>query len=82
MLSVFFVLPQMGKVYDYYKAQGGEVTASQMSFRLVAVLPALLLIVFGAIWLYDRSHGGFKPVRLTTGEELAEPVSPELANPQ
>ena len=82
MLSVFFVLPQMGKVYDYYKAQGGEVTASQMSFRLVAVLPALLLIVFGAIWLYDRSHGGFKPVRLTTGEELAKPVSPELANPQ
>ena len=27
-----------------------------MSFRLVAVLPALLLIVFGAIWLYDRSQ--------------------------
>jgi hypothetical protein len=24
----------------------------------VAVLPAVLPIVFGAIWLYDRSHGG------------------------
>jgi MFS family permease len=78
MSSVFFVLPQMGKVYDYYKAQGGEVTASQMSFRLVAVLPALLLIVFGAIWLYDRSHGGFKPTRLTASEELAQPIPPEL----
>ena len=78
MSSVFFVLPQMGKVYDYYKAQGGDVTASQMSFRLVAVLPALLLIVFGAVWLYDRSHGGFKPIRLTVGEELAEPIQPEL----
>jgi hypothetical protein len=55
-------------------AQGGEVTASQMSFRLVAVLPALLLIVFGAIWLYDRSHGGFKPTRLTASEELAQPI--------
>jgi hypothetical protein len=28
--------------------------AAQASFRAVAVLPALLLIVFGAIWLYDR----------------------------
>jgi hypothetical protein len=57
MSSVFFVLPQMGKAYDHYKAQAGEVTASQMSFRLVAVFPAVLLIVFGAIWLYDRSNG-------------------------
>jgi hypothetical protein len=78
MLSVFFVLPQMGKVYDHYKAQGGEVIASQMSFRLVAVLPALLLFVFGAIWLYDRSRGGFKPVRLTPAEKLGEPSTTEL----
>jgi MFS family permease len=38
--------------------------ASQASFRAVAVLPAILLIVFGAVWLYDRSKGGFKSVRL------------------
>jgi hypothetical protein len=38
--------------------------AAQTSFRYVAVLPALLLIVFGAIWLYDRSRGGFKPTRI------------------
>jgi hypothetical protein len=31
----------------------------------VAVLPAILLIVFGAIWLYDRSKGGFKPVKMS-----------------
>jgi hypothetical protein len=78
MLSVFFVLPQMGKVYDHYKAQGGEVIASQMSFRLVAVLPAVLLFVFGAIWLYDRSRGGFKPLRLTPAEKLGEPSTTEL----
>ena len=29
--------------------------AAQTSFRAVAMLPALLLIVFGAIWFYDRS---------------------------
>jgi len=72
MLSVFFVLPQMGKVYDHYKAASGEVVASQMSFRVVAILPAILLLVFGAIWLYDRSKGGFKPQRLTPIEKLEE----------
>jgi hypothetical protein len=38
--------------------------AAQASFRAVAILPAVLLIVFGAIWLYDRASygkGGFKP---------------------
>ena len=34
--------------------------AAQLSFKEVAILPAILLIVFGAIWMYDRSKGGFK----------------------
>ena len=38
--------------------------AAQESFRRVAVLPALLLIVFAAIWLYDRSRGGYKAQKL------------------
>ena len=38
--------------------------AAQTSFRYVAILPAILLIVFGAIWLYDRSRGGFKPTTI------------------
>jgi MFS family permease len=38
--------------------------AAQASFRAVAILPAILLVVFGAIWLYDRSKGGFKPVKM------------------
>jgi len=38
--------------------------AAQASFRAVAALPAILLIVFGAIWFYDRSKGGFKATRL------------------
>jgi len=78
MLSIFFVLPEMGKVYDHYKALTGEATASQMSFRIVAVCPALLLFVFGAIWLYDRSRGGFVPTRLTAAEELGKPFPTEL----
>ena len=34
--------------------------AAQASFSRVAILPAILLIVFGAIWLYDRSKGGYQ----------------------
>ncbi|MDP9171670.1 MAG: MFS transporter [Acidobacteriota bacterium] len=59
-LSITFVLPAMGRIYDNNKVALGEGLAAQASFRAVAILPAILLIVFGAIWLYDRSKGGFK----------------------
>jgi len=66
-LSIYYVLPQMGRIFDHAKirAAGGEqafsllsgdalnqvlIIAAQTSFRYVAVLPAILLIVFGAIW--------------------------------
>ena len=38
--------------------------AAQTSFRTVAILPAILLIVFAAIWFYDRSRGGFNPKKI------------------
>jgi hypothetical protein len=80
-LSIYFVLPEMGKIFDNKKieAAGGEAAfkalsgdaltrvlalASQESFRKVAILPAILLVVFGAIWLHDRSKGGYKPVKI------------------
>lgn len=81
-LSIQFVLPQMGAIFDRKKIEvaGGAAAfsalqpgpeldrvlgiAAQASFRAVAALPAILLIVFGAIWLYDRRRGGFKPVKL------------------
>ena len=81
-LSIQFVLPFMGSIFDTKKmeAAGGEAAfkalqpgaeldrvlgiAAQESFRRVAVLPALLLIVFAAIWLYDRSRGGYKAQKL------------------
>jgi MFS family permease len=80
-LSIWFVLPEMGKIFDKAKiaAAGGEeafkaltgdqlnqvlVQASAASFRTVAILPAFLLLVFGAIWLRDRSKGGYKPEKI------------------
>ncbi|ODS59279.1 MAG: MFS transporter [Acidobacteria bacterium SCN 69-37] len=38
--------------------------ASAQSFRVVAFMPAILLIVFGLVWLNDRRKGGFKPEKL------------------
>jgi hypothetical protein len=77
-LSIQFVLPIMGAIYDRTKiaTAGSEAAfnalpagserlnevlsiAAQTSFRAVAILPAVLLIVFGAIWLRDRAKGGF-----------------------
>ena len=46
--------------------------ASQYSFRVVAILPAILLVVFGAIWLYDRARGGYKPERIATPTVTSE----------
>ena len=43
--------------------------AAQQSFRMVAILPAILLIVFGAIWLYDRSRGGYKAETIASNSE-------------
>jgi hypothetical protein len=96
-LSIYFVLPQMGHVYDYAKIKeaGGNAAfealskaadldtvnkvkdsvnieklnavlahAGQFSFRVVAILPAILLVVFGAVWLRDRARGGYKPEKI------------------
>jgi MFS family permease len=93
-LSIYFVLPQMGKVFDAAKirAAGGVenfnsatgsqlnaalVYASQYSFRVVAVLPALLLIVFGAIWIYDRVRGGYAPEKILGNPVLQSEVDSE-----
>ena len=66
-LSIWFVLPQMGAIFDSAAAKALEAIktlAAVESFRFVAILPAILLLVFGAIWLQDRSKGGFKPEKI------------------
>jgi len=81
-LSIQFVLPMMGAIFDRKKIEmaGGAAAfqalppgpeldhvlgiAAQTSFRAVAILPAVLLIVFAAVWFYDRSKGGYRPQKL------------------
>ena len=94
-LSISFVLPAMGAIFDHtkiaaagsdaaFKALSGDqlnavlITASQVSFRSVAVLPAILLVVFGAIWVYDNKRGGYKPEKIVTDADLAEAPANEL----
>lgn len=73
-LSIQFVLPQMGAIFDSAKVEAaggverlmtleGDALAEVMryasveSFQAVAVLPLILLPVFGFIWLRDRAKG-------------------------
>ena len=87
-LSIKFVLPWMGSIFDKTKIKvaGGEAqfqalsgdklnevlgVAAQQSFRVVAILPAILLIVFGAVWLYDRARGGYKAEKLADEGRIA-----------
>jgi MFS family permease len=70
-LSIYFVLPQLGAMFDEAKVEfaGGpeafqrlsgealrqvEDAAASLSFTRLALVPLVLLVVFGAIWLNDR----------------------------
>jgi hypothetical protein len=50
-------------------AKSAESTGFSMAFRWVSVLPIALVIIFGAIALYDKAQGGYKPELLMSREE-------------
>jgi fucose permease len=47
--------------------------AAALSFRSLAALPALLILVFGAIWLWDRSHARKQVTSGGTAPRAARP---------
>jgi hypothetical protein len=61
MLSVGLVLPIMGERIDQY----GPGAALQM----VAVLGAILSVIFSAVWLYFRSRGGYRAVPISKPQQ-------------
>ncbi|MEO2166647.1 MAG: MFS transporter, partial [bacterium] len=70
-LSIAFVLPALGRVFDRAKIEvaGGEAAfssltgdalehvltrAASVSFDTLAIGPAILFVIFGAIWIFER----------------------------
>ena len=62
-LSAAFILPVMGGWYD----KAGAAAA----FRYVAYLPALLTLLYAALYLYHRGQGGYRAVKLPVSAEAA-----------
>lgn len=67
MASAGLAQPLMGKLYDVYGPDG--------ALRYVAVLPAILIVIFGLVFLRDRAKGGYKAIKL--GESEVPPPSSE-----
>ena len=63
-ISVALTMPILGGIYD----ASGPTTA----LRSMAILPFILLLIFGFFWFRDRARGGYKAESLT-GESQPEP---------
>ena len=62
-ISVALTMPILGGIYD----ASGPTTA----LRSMAILPFILLLIFGFFWFRDRARGGYKAESLT-GESQPE----------
>ncbi len=60
--AVAFILPIMGGWYENYGAGA--------AFRYVGVLPIILTAIFGALFFYFKSQGGYRAVRLESTETV------------
>lgn len=54
-LSVSLVLPLMGHVQDISKDH------PELALRYMAILPAILIVVFAVIYFSDKAKGGYRP---------------------
>jgi MFS family permease len=57
-LSVAIFTWIMGGIYD--------AAGPRNALAYMAILPLILIVIFGSIWLYDRSRGGYKAVKLAS----------------
>jgi MFS family permease len=63
-LSAAFILPIMGGWYDNHGAAA--------AFRYVGVLPIVLTFVFGMLFFYYKSRGGYRAVELARTETSSD----------
>ena len=57
------------------------IVGARMAFRRVAILPAILVVIFGTIALSDKMRGGYKPEILLSREEEAELMAGGVQGP-
>jgi hypothetical protein len=71
-LAIYYVLPEMGRISDAAGKDligGGmaedlaKATGASIAFQKVALVPVVLLVAFGLVWVYLRSRGGYHEVR-------------------
>lgn len=60
MLAASFALPVIGKTFEH--------SGAGQALQQVAILPVILIVVFGAMALYFRARGGYRVERLATPE--------------
>ncbi|MGP0065478.1 MAG: MFS transporter [Isosphaeraceae bacterium] len=61
------------------KVDQAEASGAQQAFRRVAVLPIILVVIFGSIAIMDRLRGGYKPEELAAAKDK-EFTESELAS--
>jgi MFS family permease len=54
-----------------------RVVGASMTFRWVTILPVILLLLYGGIYLRDRAAGGYKAQKLAVDNSAAEPPAAE-----
>jgi len=69
MLSVYTVIPMIGKVLDAHKDD------PTFGFKVMAILPAILILVFSGVYFFDKSRGGYKAEILGEESVSAEQVA-------
>jgi MFS family permease len=62
MLSVAVALPIMGAKID---EMGGGATGGGAALQMMAVLGAILTVVFTGLWLYFKARGGYRVVHIS-----------------
>lgn len=80
-IAIYFVLPEMGKINDNaIKANlaagmaeaAAKSAAAPVAFRYIAILPLILLVTFGLIWIVLRAKGGYEAVRKAEAVDLGQ----------
>jgi MFS family permease len=71
--------PEASKEKD--ALESAEVHGARWAFRWVAVLPCVLVVIFGLIALTDWLRGGYKAVHITEGQSPGAAPAPTATRP-